>query len=42
VPAPPLPFKLDSGTILYGIAVTEGTPTYTASGLEIKLQIMPD
>jgi len=41
-PAPPLPFKLDSGTTLYGIAVTEGAPTYAADSLEIKLQITPD
>lgn len=41
-PAPPIPYKLDSGTTLYGALVTRGTPTYTATGLTVKLHVLKD
>ena len=41
-PAPPMPYKLDSGTTLYGVLVSQGAGTYAADGLVIKLQVLKD
>jgi hypothetical protein len=40
--SPPIPYKLDSGTTLFGIPVAIDGQTHTASGLEIKLQLLLD
>jgi hypothetical protein len=40
-PSPPVPYVCDA-TTLFGHLVTRGTPTYTASGLTVKLQVIKD
>ena len=42
IPAPPLAFKLASGTTLYGVLVSLGAGTYAADSIVISLQVMPD
>ena len=41
-PAPPIPYKLDSGTTLFGVLVSEGAGTYAADGVTIKLHVLKD
>lgn len=42
VATPSLPFRITTGTTLFGILVTRGTPTYTAAGLQVSLFIAQD
>ena len=41
-PAPPLPYKVDDGTTLFGVLVSEGAGTYAANAVTIKLHVVKD